>query len=174
MAESRVCEAPKVDGEPCQAAARPGSRFCIFHDPECQQQRDEARSKGGKERMRRVAVLPEDAADLPLETVADVTRALAVTFNQVRRGQLDAKVGNCLGVLAGVLLRAFEGSDLAEELAALRCRLEEVEARGTGTDAPGGDAAAGAVGAEGRCGEAPVDGVAGGPGADPFDGGDAG
>jgi hypothetical protein len=53
-------------------------------------------------------VVPADVPDLPLRVVADVTALLGKTINEVRRGQLDPKAANCIGVLAGVLLRAFQ------------------------------------------------------------------
>jgi hypothetical protein len=70
-------------------------------------------------RSRPAATLAEDTPDLPLRTVADVAAALAVTLNQVRTGKVAVQVGNCLGVLAGVLLKALEGSDLERRIAAL-------------------------------------------------------
>jgi hypothetical protein len=70
----------------------------------------------------RTATLPPDTPDLPLKTVGDVIAVLAVTMNQVRTGRLGVNVGNCLGVLAGVLLRAIEGGDFEQRLAALEAR----------------------------------------------------
>jgi hypothetical protein len=60
--------------------------------------------------------------DLPLKTVRDVVSAVADTFNKVRTGQLAVGVGNCRGVLAGVLLKALETSDLEQRLSALEAR----------------------------------------------------
>jgi hypothetical protein len=59
-------------------------------------------------------------ADVPLESVGDVVKALAGTFNQVRKGEVDPKTGNCLGLLAGQLLRALQEGELADEIEALR------------------------------------------------------
>jgi hypothetical protein len=58
-----------------------------------------------------------------LKSVADVVVALEVTFNAVRVGKLDARVGNCLGVLAGIQLKALGLSDHEERLAALEAQL---------------------------------------------------
>jgi hypothetical protein len=66
--------------------------------------------------------LPPDAPDLPLNSVCDVVRLLGETINQVRTGRLGVNVGNCVGVLAGVLLKAIEGGDLEQRLAALEAR----------------------------------------------------
>jgi hypothetical protein len=94
------------------------SGFCFFHDPECAEKRDEARKRGGQQTSRQHrkagAVSPSVAcelADLRLEDVGDVVKALADTFNKVRKGELDVRIGNCLGVLAGTLLRAFRGDE---------------------------------------------------------------
>jgi hypothetical protein len=54
-----------------------------------------------------------------LKTVADVVAALGQTINQVRAGRLAVNVGNCIGVLAGVLLKAIEGSELERRIASL-------------------------------------------------------
>jgi hypothetical protein len=48
--------------------------------------------------------------------------ALGQTINQVRTGRLPVNVGNCIGVLAGVLLRAIEGGDLEQRIAALESK----------------------------------------------------
>jgi hypothetical protein len=64
-------------------------------------------------------VLPAGTPDLPLRTVTDVVTLLGQTINQVRRGELDPKVGNAIGMLTGQLLRALEGADLAERVAQL-------------------------------------------------------
>jgi hypothetical protein len=77
---------------------------------------------GGRERSRPAATLPPDTPDLPLKSVADVMVALGLTINQVRTGRLAVNIGNCLGVLAGVLLKAIEGGDLEQRIAALEAK----------------------------------------------------
>ena len=124
---SERCEFLKPDGERCKARARPGRPFCIFHDPQCAQQRTEARRRGGQTRSRPAATLPGDTPDLPLKTVGDVTAALAVTINQTRRGELDPKVANSVAYLAGVLLRTLEVAAQMEQLAEVMQRLAALE-----------------------------------------------
>jgi hypothetical protein len=101
----------------------PGNTFCLFHDPARAEQRDAARRVGGVRSRQRVAVLPADAADLPLSDVRDVASALADTFAKVRKGQLDPRVGNCLGQLLATMLQALKSSDLEERIAGLELRL---------------------------------------------------
>jgi hypothetical protein len=57
---------------------------------------------------RPVVVLPSGTSDLPLTDVKEVAVALADTFNKVRRGEIDLRVGHCLAALAGQMLRAFQ------------------------------------------------------------------
>lgn len=116
------CKGKKKDGTPCQASAHPGKRYCCFHNPDLAEQRAEGRRKGGINRREPTTTLPPDTPDLPLKSVADVVAALAQTINQVRTGRIDARVGNCLFVGAGVLLKAIQESDIEARLAALESR----------------------------------------------------
>lgn len=115
------CNHMKMAGGRCRAKVLPGKRRCVFHDPALASKRAEGRKRGGQTRADglRAMALPADAPDLPLRSVADVTAALAEAYNAVRTGRMDARVGNCLGVLAGVILKALEGSDLEKRLAAI-------------------------------------------------------
>ena len=117
--DNKRCRHVKADGERCKAPPlRDGSGYCFHHAPDKAKERAEARRRGGHENARK-AVLPAAAADAPLETVADVTRLLGETINQVRTGALDCKVANCVGYLAGVFLKALETGALEERLTAL-------------------------------------------------------
>ncbi len=119
------CRHIKPDRSPCRANALHGSDFCFFHDPNSAAEREAARSSGGRERSRRAAVLPADTPDRPLASAADVTGLLAQTINQVRRGEIDPRISNAVGYLAGILLKAKEKDDLEQRMA----RLEAILAR---------------------------------------------
>jgi hypothetical protein len=135
MADTRqLCEGKTKDGQPCRGKAVPGSRFCPFHDPGRAEATAEGRRRGGKARSKPAAVLAADTPDVALDSVRDVVTFLAGTVNQVRRGQVDPRVGNCLGVLCGHLLKALE-DDLTQELAEVR-KLIEGRSHGNGI-APG-------------------------------------
>jgi hypothetical protein len=103
---------------------RPERPFCAFHDPELASRRAAGRRAGGRKRARGVVVLPMDGADLPLRNIGDVVELLAASVNQVRKGQLDAKVANAVGYLASVLLRALTEADVEQRLAALEAALK--------------------------------------------------
>jgi hypothetical protein len=152
------CAATTRDGTPCQAPPLSDSAYCFHHDPAREAERKEARAEGGR-RSRPPAVLP-DAPDVDFTSVAEVLALLGQTASQVRRGQLDTKAGNCLAYISSVALRAIEGNELAQELADLRRRLEEVEGRGAGDTATGDGPAAGAAGPQDGGREPAAGGVA--------------
>jgi hypothetical protein len=72
----------------------------------------------------KLPVLPAETPEVPLTSVAEVVRLLGETMNQVRTGRLAVNVGNCLGVLATVLLRALEGDSVMQRVAAIEARLK--------------------------------------------------
>jgi hypothetical protein len=119
---SRQCRHIKPDRSRCRVNILHGSRYCFFHDPGKAAERNAARRNGGIERSRRAAVLPAGTPDRSLASAADVTGLLAETINQVRRGEIDPRISNAVGYLAGILLKAKERGDLEQRLA----RLESV------------------------------------------------
>ena len=128
------CTATKADGTPCQAAALPGKPTCVFHDPSRQAEGEAARSRGGRASHKPPAVVA-DAEDVAFTTVPDVVRFLAATASQVRRGELDCRLGNCLTYIAATALRAVQPDDVARQVAELRRELEAL--KGTADDCDG-------------------------------------
>jgi len=93
------------------------SEFCFFHDPARAKERIRAQSAGGS--RNRAVALPSSIPDAPLADTHDVARLVADTINQVRRGELDPKVANAVGYLAGILVKTLERSDLEARLEVL-------------------------------------------------------
>jgi hypothetical protein len=117
-----ICTATCKDNRPCRAPAL-ADGLCFVHSPLTAEARDRCRRENGRARMRPAAALP-DAPDVVLDGAQDVLRLLAETATQVRRGELDSRVGNCLCCIASVALRAIEQGELADELARLRAEVE--------------------------------------------------
>jgi hypothetical protein len=122
---SRKCQSVKASGRKCGANAMTGSTFCFFHNPTKEAEREAARRSGGLERNRRVAVLPPGTPDRQVLKISDVIELLGETVNQVRRGQLDPKVANSVGYIAGILIKALERGPLEDRIALLEALLKK-------------------------------------------------
>ena len=71
------------------------------------QERHSARRRGGIARTSHKLTLPPDAPRLPLASIADVLTLLEATANEVRRGQLETRLANCVGYLCSVALNGL-------------------------------------------------------------------
>ena len=121
--ETNVCHGTTKTGSPCDAAPLNNSDFCFFHDPARSEERLAASRRGGLRADK--AVLSPDVPDVVLKTAGDVLALIATTASQVRRGEIDTKIANCLAALCIIALRAIENSDLERRLN----ELESVAAR---------------------------------------------
>lgn len=109
------CNFIKADGERCQAHAMKGSEFCFLHNPAVPDEvKQRAWQEGGKNRVLAVrGQLPPIEINRPEDAVSVLTD----TIKRVREGSLDIRVANCLGVLCGHLLKAYEVTNLDNRLA---------------------------------------------------------
>jgi hypothetical protein len=115
----RLCLAHAKSGNPCNAPAQLDSAFCFMHDPAAAEKRLDAHRRGGQERCRPPQVVEPSEPDLPLESIQDAAKVLADTVNRVRNGVLDPRIGNTVGYITSVLIRALESSTLERRLDAL-------------------------------------------------------
>jgi hypothetical protein len=69
-------------------------------------------------------VLPESVPDAPLKSAGDAVALLADTINQVRRGEIDPKVANAVGYLAGLLMKGLRETETERRLTALEAALK--------------------------------------------------
>lgn len=109
------CKQVKDDGETCGANAMQGGAYCYLHSPDISDDEKRAsQSKGGANRA--LMTIPAPLPPMALNKPNDAIELIADTINRVRAGQLDVKIANCLGVLAGHLLKAFEVSKLNDKV----------------------------------------------------------
>jgi len=116
-ANPEQCKHVKADGTRCRARKVHASAYCFFHDPARAAERAAARQAGG--RKGKAAVLPPDTPLRPVRTAGDVIELLGETIHQVRTGTLDPRVGNCIGYLSAIVLKATEQGEMEQRLAAL-------------------------------------------------------
>lgn len=112
------CKALTAEGSQCEAAAIHGSDFCFFHDPTKAAERKEAHAAGG--RQNRMKTLDPETSDIKIKDSRDVIALLSETINQVRKGQLDPRIANSVGFLAGITIRVLEQNQLED-------RIEKIE-----------------------------------------------
>jgi hypothetical protein len=116
-ANAERCKHVKADGTQCRARKVQASDYCFFHDPARAAERAAARQAGG--RKGKAAVLPPETPLRPVRTAGEVIELLAETIHQVRVGTLDPRVGNCIGYLSGIVLKAGEQDVMEQRLTAL-------------------------------------------------------
>lgn len=102
------CKFIKSNKEQCQANAMKGSKFCFTHNPETKEAKQIAVTRGGRSPKKNYNPLT------PVEITDNksVVNLLIATVNEVRAGEIDLRVANCIGFLSGHLLRALEISEL--------------------------------------------------------------
>jgi len=111
------CDFRKKNGSRCEANAQPSNGLCVFHDPSRAADGRRARKAGGIRRSQGTRALPRDTPDHALSNTKEVSAFLAESINQLRRGELDARIANGLGYLTSILLRALEQGPVEERLA---------------------------------------------------------
>ena len=108
------CKQIKDDGTPCGAFAMSESEFCFFHNPDIDEaEKKDAQTKGG---ANRALVNKESLPAIPVKAPSDAITLLNDTIDRVRSGKLDIRVANCIGVLTGHLLKAFEVAELTSKV----------------------------------------------------------
>lgn len=109
------CTSKNDNGKPCNAHAMKGEELCFFHHSKegNRQKLKEAQSRGGKAKT---IVVKEPLSPMELKETQDVILLLEDTINRVRSGELDVKIGNCIGVLSGQLIKAIEVSSIANRV----------------------------------------------------------
>lgn len=108
------CNFIKENGKQCQANAMSESDYCYLHNPEIAEEVKRLNQIRGGEN--RAVVLKEALPPMEIHTPDDTISLLADTIGRVRAGEMDIKVANCIGVLSGHLLKAFEVARLNDKV----------------------------------------------------------
>jgi hypothetical protein len=107
------CVYKKKNGDACGSKAMKQSEYCFFHNPDTDADRKVAQSNGGKGNA---VVVKQPLPPVEIRDVVDVVKLLEDTVNRVRAGEIDVRVGNCIGVLSGHLIKALEVSSVVNRV----------------------------------------------------------
>ncbi len=108
------CKHEKQNNQPCQANAIKGSEFCYMHNPDVsQEEKRETQARGGKANK---IMIKNTLPAIKVSKPDDVVGLLVETINQVRAGDMDIKVANCIGVLSGHLIKSLELAKYADKI----------------------------------------------------------
>lgn len=94
------------------------SQYCYTHNPDiAEEEKQQGRIRGGE-----VKVIAIDKPLLPVKinTSRDITTLLEKTINEVRTGELDPRIANTIGYLAGVMLKAQETTEVGDRLSKIQ------------------------------------------------------
>ncbi len=106
------CKFIKQDNDQCQANAMQDNELCFTHNPEVSEAKHQAVIKGGSSPKKNYnPLLPVEIKD-----AKSVVNLLAITVNEVRQGEIDLRVANCIGYLAGHLIKALEVSEIESRM----------------------------------------------------------
>jgi hypothetical protein len=123
-----MCEATAASGVPCSAPARPGRRWCIWHDPEAAAERREMSRKGGAARSNKSRARKQyvDGILSPAELEGLIGATLkGVLVGKITPGQAQAVASLARAAVAVREAGSFEDqlADQRRELAMLRSEL---------------------------------------------------
>jgi hypothetical protein len=111
------CAATRKDGRGCTLATRPGSIYCFAHDPVLDEQRQQARAKGGRNKRSSVRAVRRLSPDLH-----DVLAALYSTLAGLQTGEADPRVASATAAVASAIVRVYGTAELEQRLEALEGR----------------------------------------------------
>jgi hypothetical protein len=110
-APRQACAGIRKDGQPCTITMLADARYCFGHAPDKQQERAEARAKGG--RNKRTAVRLKAA--MPVRLVP-VFEQLEEALSDVLNGNLDPKVATAAAVVSRAMVAVLTAGEMEERL----------------------------------------------------------
>ena len=104
----------KDNGEQCKANAMSDSNYCYLHNPDIsEEEKREAQTRGGRNRS---LTITEPLNKITVNSSEDIFTLLDTTIQEVRDGELDPKIANTIGYLAGVMIKAYEVAKLERKV----------------------------------------------------------
>ena len=118
------CTGMTSKGKPCQAWSMDDSRFCFWHDPDREEERQAAQAKGGLARHgRQIGPTGDVREPVEVKDLGALVPLLERELNSVLTLEKSIARARCIGYLAGVSVKILEISDLAARVEALEEKL---------------------------------------------------
>ena len=118
-----VARCPSVtrEGKPCSATPRPGSAWCVWHDPATKSQRVEWAKRGGKARSNKSRA----AKALPTALMSndELSAWLTIQFRKLITGQIEPGVATASATVAKAIAEIQRGAQIEERIAELEALL---------------------------------------------------
>ncbi len=112
-----MCEATAASGQPCSAPARPGRRWCIWHDPAAAAERQEMSKKGGAARSNKARAKKSYVNDDL--TPQEISGLLGKALRDVLGGKVEAGPVNAAANIARAIVAVREATEIEKRLTAL-------------------------------------------------------
>ncbi len=122
--KTKQCAGTRKDGSPCTAFALPDSLFCFAHCPSRKAERDEARSRGGRNRASVVRL----RGTIPPRLIPIFDR-LERALEETHEGTLDPKRAQAIASLARAMTTVLTSGELEQRIRDLESDRQAVKER---------------------------------------------
>jgi len=120
------CKAKTTNGQPCQAQAIKGGKFCFIHDPAQGVKRAQARKRGGERRRVPHAGNPE-TLPAQVRSIDDVLKVLDYALAEAVPLENSTQRGRLIVAIAGAFIEAIKTGELETRLLAIESALKARE-----------------------------------------------
>ena len=120
------CKAKTTSGQPCQAQAIKGGKFCFIHDPAQGVKRARARKIGGQRRRVPHAGNPE-TIPAQVRSIDDVLKVLDYALAEAVPLENSTQRGRLIVAIAGAFIEAIKTGELETRLLAIESALKARE-----------------------------------------------
>jgi len=122
------CKAKTTNGQPCQAQAIKGEKFCFIHSPTQGAARAKARKKGGERNRTPHAGNPE-TIPASVRTIDDVLKVLDYALAESMPLENSIQRGRLIVAIASAFVEAIKTGELESRLAAIESALKAREVK---------------------------------------------
>jgi hypothetical protein len=123
------CRSKTTSGQPCQAQAIKGGKFCFTHDPAQGAARARARKIGGQRNRTPHAGRPE-TIPAQVRTIDDVLKVLDYALAEAMPLENSIQRGRLIVAIAGAFIEAIKTGELESRLMAIESALKVREVTG--------------------------------------------